>query len=138
MSAVVYLASIRNLLKRSGFISFVTTNSWMFLKSFEKLRLECLKSTCFEAIIDYGTELFEGKTGHLPIIAWISRKLKVNKKFNAIRLVDYNYSNRSAKESEYFKDRNRYIAYQDDFRLITGSPFAYWVSPKILESFSYS
>jgi len=138
MSAVVYLAAIRNLLKSNGFISFVTTNSWMFLKSFEKLRLECLQSTSFEAIIDYGTELFEGKIGHLPIIAWVSRKSTLKKKFRAIRLVDYNYSNRGAKEDEYFKDKNRYTAQQEDFRLISGSPFAYWISPKILESFASS
>lgn len=68
-SSVMYICAQRNFSKKNGFISFITTNSWMYLKSFVKVREISLKNLSFTSIVDYGTELFEGKIGHLPIIA---------------------------------------------------------------------
>ena len=53
----------------------------------------------------------------------------------AIRLVDYCYSRRDEKEPEFFKDRNRYVAEQDNFSKIPGSPVAYWLSKNGLSNF---
>lgn len=72
-SSVMYICAQRNFSKKNGFISFITTNSWMYLKSFVKVREISLKNLSFTSIVDYGTELFEGKIGHLPIIAWVSQ-----------------------------------------------------------------
>lgn len=72
-SSVMYICAQRNFSKKNGFISFITTNSWMYLKSFVKVREISLKNLSFTSIVDYGTELFEGKIGHLPIIAWDSQ-----------------------------------------------------------------
>ena len=38
------------------------------------------------------------------------------------------YSRRDEKESEFFRNRNRYESAQDNFSQIPGSPIAYWVS----------
>lgn len=37
-SSVMYICAQRNFSKKNGFISFITTNSWMYLKSFVKVR----------------------------------------------------------------------------------------------------
>lgn len=68
-SSVMYLCAQRNYSKSNGFISFITTNSWMYLKSFVKVREISLKNLSFTSIVDYGTELFDGKIGHLSIVA---------------------------------------------------------------------
>lgn len=60
-SSVMYICAQRNFSKKNGFISFITTNSWMYLKSFVKVREISLKNLSFTSIVDYGTELFEGK-----------------------------------------------------------------------------
>lgn len=134
-STVMYLAMQRNYLKQNGFISFITTNSWMFLKSFVKVREESLSSLTFENIVDYGTELFDGKVGHLPIIAWCARKTQLNKIIRAIRLVDYCYGRRAEKYSEFFNPQNTYYINQQAFYAIDGAPIVYWISDVSLQNF---
>lgn len=89
-----------------------------------------------DSIVDFGTELFDGKVGHNPITAWVNRNTKMDFKMTAIRLVDYCYSRRDEKEPEFFKDRNRYVVGQDNFSKIPGSPVAYWINPKLIEDFN--
>lgn len=127
LSAVMFKKAATDFVKPNGFVSFITTSSWMFLSSFEKFRTFMMHNMALDSIVDFGTELFDGKVGHNPITAWVNRNTKVDFKMTAIRLVDYCYSRRDEKESEFFKDRNRYVAEQDSFSKIPGSPVAYWV-----------
>lgn len=48
-----------------------------------------------------------------------------------IRLTDYKSSDE--KEQEFFKAENRYVAKQEDFEKIPGSPISYWVSPNVIK-----
>ena len=134
-SSVMYLCAQRNYSKSNGFISFITTNSWMYLKSFVKVREISLKNLSFTSIVDYGTELFDGKIGHLPIVAWVSQNAKINRKLTAVRLVDYRYGRRAQKHGEYFNHANYYYAKQADFFEIDGAPVVYWFSSDVLKSF---
>ena len=134
-ATVMYLAMQRHYLKDDGYISFITTNSWMFLKSFIKVREESLNNLTFENIVDYGTELFDGKIGHLPIVAWVARKAQIKKRIPAIRLVEYCYSRRDEKYTEFFNPQNTFYATQDSFRVISGAPIVYWISDQALKNF---
>ena len=134
-SAVMYLAVIQNYLKKNGFVAFITTNSWMYLKSFAKERSYVFNRTTFDTIVDYGTELFEGKIGHWPVVAWVSRNTNLEMKFVAIRLIDYKYSRRDEKDKEFFNEDNRYISSLKEFRTIDGMPVAYWIGGNLLNAF---
>jgi type II restriction/modification system DNA methylase subunit YeeA len=136
LSMVMYQKSIESYSKPKGFISFITTTSWMFLTSFEKFREQLLSSTQFTSIVDFGTELFDGKVGHNPIVSWVIRNSSPTENMVAIRLVDFCYSKRDQKKSEYFNLRNRYFPNQKDFHKIPGSPIAYWVNESFAESFA--
>lgn len=136
-STVMYLCAQRNFSKKNGFISFITTNSWMYLKSFVKVRDISLRNLSFTSIVDYGTELFDGKIGHLPIVAWVSRNARVDQKLTAVRLVDYRYGRRAEKFTEFFNRKNYFYAKQSDFFEIDGAPVVYWFSSKVLQSFEY-
>lgn len=135
LSAVMFKKAATDFVKPNGFVSFITTSSWMFLSSFEKFRTFMMHNMALDSIVDFGTELFDGKVGHNPITAWVNRNTKVDFKMTAIRLVDYCYSRRDEKEPEFFKDRNCYVAEQDNFSKIPGSPVAYWVSDSLLNAF---
>lgn len=121
--------------KKNGFITFITTSSWMFLSSFEKMRNYMLSNLSISSIVDFGTELFDGKVGHNPIVAWVNRNCHINSKITSIRLVDYCYSRRDEKESEYFNHKNRYESAQGNFSKIPGSPIAYWISETFIKTF---
>ena len=137
LSAVMFKKAATDFVKPNGFVSFITTSSWMFLSSFEKFRTFMMRNMALDSIVDFGTELFDGKVGHNPITAWVNRNTKLDFKMTAIRLVDYCYSRRDEKESEFFKDRNRYVAEQDNFSKIPGSPVAYWVGDSVYKAYQY-
>ena len=132
---VMFKQSLQRFCKPNGFVAFITTSSWMFLSSFEKVRKYLQFNAYISSLVDFGTELFDGKVGHNPIVAWVTRKIKINYKMTAIRLVDYCYSRRDEKEPEFFNLKNRYTAQQDNFSKIPGSPVAYWASLKALRSY---
>ena len=138
LSAVMFKKAATDFVKPNGFVSFITTSSWMFLSGFEKFRTFMMRNMALDSIVDFGTELFDGKVGHNPITAWVNRNTKMDFKMTAIRLVDYCYSRRDEKEPEFFKNRNRYVAEQDNFSKIPGSPVAYWVSESVLATFECS
>lgn len=119
-----------------GFISFIMTNSWLFLKSFEKLRTLVIKNYEFESLVDFGTELFDGKVGHNPIVAWVNKNTTPTKPLKAIRLVDFCYSRRNEKQTEFFNSNNYYTCNQKELSVIPGLPIAYWASDRVLNLFN--
>ena len=135
LSMVMYKNGINGFSNKNGFIAFITTSSWMFLSSFEKLRNYINCNTAISSIVDFGTELFDGKVGHNPIVSWVTRNTRLDYKMTAIRLVDYCYSRRDEKETEFFNLKNRYIAQQSNFSKIPGSPVAYNFSTHIFDLF---
>lgn len=135
LSMVMFRHCVDHLAANNGFVAFITTSSWFFLSSFEKLRNHILPCYQIDSIVDYGTELFDGKVGHNPIVSWVLRKHNPCKPLTAIRLVDYCYARRDEKEPEFFDARNRYTAKQENFSKIPGSPVAYWVSENFVRAF---
>lgn len=128
LSMVMFKHALKDLCNTYGYVSFITTTSWMFLSSFEKLRSYVLNEYDFISLVDFGTELFEGKVGHNPIVAWVNRKSNIGHAMTGVRLVEYCYSRRDEKEKEYFNKKNYHYPKQIYFSKIPGSPVAYWVS----------
>lgn len=135
LSMVMLSKAMKQLSAKNGFIAFITTTSWMFLAGFEKVRQNIYQNACISSLVDYGTELFEGKVGHNSIVSWVTRMSIIHAPFTAVRLVDYCYSRRDEKEPEFFKNRNRYTARQDNFSIIPTAPVAYWVSDNLLHDY---
>lgn len=135
LSMVMYKHAVDTMVARNGYVTFITTSSWMFLSSFEKLRSHISNVASISSLVDFGTELFDGKVGHNPIVSWVTRKLHVDYKMVAIRLVDYCFSRRDEKEFEFFNVKNRYTAQQSNFSKIPGSPIAYWMSRAVFNAF---
>ena len=118
-----------------GFIAAITTVSWMFISSFQKFRVKFLHSTDFVNLVDFGTELFEGKIGHLPVASWVNRKSNINPNAKAIRLVEFCFSRRNEKEPEFFNKRNHHVFNSQDFEIIPSTPIAYWIGKNAVEAF---
>ena len=138
LSMVMYQHAIDDMALPAGFVSFITTTSWLFLTSFEKLRAHIASIATLSTIVDYGTELFDGKVGHNPIVSWTVRRKYIYKYvMSAVRLVDYCYARRDEKELQFLSGKNRYTAQQDNFSKIPGAPIAYWVSEAMFETFNH-
>ena len=132
LSSVFFKKALTEQTVQNGYIAFITTCSWMFLKNFESLRNFVVDNYEFESLVDFGTELFDGKVGHLPIVSWVNKNKKPSKNLSAIRLVDYCYSRKDEKQAEFFNPQNYYSCNQKNLKLIPGTPICYWVSDKII------
>lgn len=131
LSMVMYKHALADLAKPNRYTAFITTSSWMFLSGFEKLRKFVDSTAAITSLVDFGTELFDGKVGHNPIVSWVTYSANLDYKMTAVRLVEYCYARRDEKEPEFFNRRNRYTAQQSNFSKIPGSPVAYWVSKNV-------
>ena len=137
LSMVMYIRAISTMAAQNGFVSFITTSSWMFLSSFKKLRQILFLTGTIDSLIDCGTELFEGKVGHNPIVTWVTRISRLNRTFIGVRLVDYCYSRRDEKEKEFFNQNNYNTSNQSEFLHVPGMPIAYWVSDQFISNFDH-
>lgn len=124
-----------NYTKENCYSGAITTVSWMYLKSFETFRKKFIRHTDLINLVDFGTELFDGKIGHLPVAAWIGRNSTVSSSVCSIRLVDFCYARREEKKTEFFNKENWYVSNQSEYDLIPGSPIAYWTSKEKLSAF---
>lgn len=134
--AVVFIQKAVGVLsKEDALIAMITTVSWMYLKSFEKFRKYLLHSFQLNSIVDFGTELFEGKIGHLPVVTWVNRKHLPFQKLCGVRLSEYNYSKRKEKHNQFFNRENYHYTDQYDFAKIPGEPVAYWLGDSFMKAF---
>lgn len=137
LSMAMYRRAIDCFVKTNGMVAFITTSSWMFLSGFEKMRDYLLKNVTLCNLVDFGTELFEGKVGHNPIASWVVWRRNIpGHSMTGIRLVEFCYSRRNEKVSQFFNCQNRYVIKQENFKKFPGAPIAYWASQSILNSFS--
>ena len=136
MSMVVYHATMANMLKKNAYIAFITPTSWMFSAKFKSIRELIINTLQFMSLVDCGTELFDGKVGHLYIGAWVSRKISPIATARFVNLTEFCYSRRDEKLTEFFNEKNQGFFDQSKFKLLPESPIAYSVSLKTLNYFS--
>lgn len=136
LSSVFLDKTVNEYLKENGYVSFITTKSWMYLQSFEEIRNYIVHNKQFVSIADYGTELFDGKIGHLPIVSWVSKNTLPKNDLIAIKLSDFNYSRRNEKQTQFFNNNNYYYINQESFLNIPGTPIAYWIDKEIENVFN--
>ncbi len=135
LSMVMFQAIRENISKQGGYISFITPTSWMFSSKFKHIREIIVNELQFESIVDCGTELFDGKIGHLYIGAWTLRNMRPLYRGKYVCLTEYCYSRRNEKQTEFFNKNNRGEFDQRNFDLIEDFPVSYNVSDKIFSLF---
>lgn len=131
----VFIEKCNEFTKKDRYTAMITMQSWMFLSSFENLRKMIIEKTEIQSLNHLGTRAFEELGGEVvQTVSWISKNKIPEKKGIYIRLVDYN--NAQWKEQEFLNNKNHYKADQKEFEKIPGSPIAYWVSDKVIDSFN--
>lgn len=120
--------------KGNGLYAMITQHAWMFLSSYEKLR-EKLKMNSIVNMAHLGARAFDEIGGEVvQTTAFVSCGRRVaDFKGTYVRLVDI--VGEWEKEAEYRSGNHRYIAKQENFSKIPGSPVAYWVSENFVRAF---
>lgn len=118
---------------KKNYLGMINQQAWMFLSSYEKLRVLFIDSYHILSMIHLGPRAFEEIGGEV-VQSTVFILSKSNKK-NGIyhRLVDYKSA--SEKERRFLANDNIHKADQSNFSKIPGSPIAYWVSKDRLNIF---
>ena len=127
------------MLNPSGFESMITMESWMFLSSFEKMRLKINRS---KTIIDLVHMPYLGKGGTSLGINFgtdmaVIRNSKTRNYLGTYDRIAYYETDADGIPFE-FPTINDYYKHssQDSFSNIPGVPVAYWVSDRFLNTFN--
>ena len=132
----IFIEKCHELTEKNAYQAMITMHSWMFLSSFETLRKKLLKDNIIINMAHLGARAFEEIGGEVvQTTAFIFQNSNFkNYLSNFIRLVEYN--SQDFKQQEYFNEMNLYVFSSKNFNKIPGSPIAYWVNDKFLESFN--
>ena len=120
----------------TGYTAMITQHAFMFLSSFESLRLKiCLKNSIIN-MAHLGPHAFDQIGGEVvqSTSFIISPGIVEGYRGTYIRLIEG--KGESEKESEYLSGENRFYIKQDRFDVIPGSPVAYWVTDSFVDNFS--
>jgi type II restriction/modification system DNA methylase subunit YeeA len=132
---------IRNLAfsKETAQLGFMTPFVWMFISSYENLRNKFIEEATITSLIQPELHAFFDSAFVSICCFTISATHFKNYESSFIRLTDfYGADLQPTKTLEAIKNPNCgwfYNAKPDDFKKISGSPIAYWVSDKVMHSF---
>ncbi|NAZ69806.1 BREX-1 system adenine-specific DNA-methyltransferase PglX [Vibrio toranzoniae] len=125
-----------------GMSAMINMQSWMFLKSFEKLRKKILQKTYLDSMVHLGTRAFDSIGGEVvSTTAYVLAKMECKQKTGRyIRAV----SGRSEEDKKRIVlsaihepySEFSYCASNKDFSFIPGSPIAYWASKEMNKAFA--
>ncbi|SFG31259.1 Methyltransferase domain-containing protein [Sporolactobacillus nakayamae] len=124
--------------RKNGFISMITQQSWMFLSSFEKLRLFLLKEEQIYSMAHLGARAFAEIGGEVVQSTMFVLRNQTIPNYNAtyVRLVDI--KDADGKSKQFRNNKLNFIRTQDGFSDIPGSPIAYWASDQVRKIFRES
>ena len=130
----VFIERCRAMLKPNAYQGMITMHSWMFLSSFEKLRIK-LQMVDTVNMVHLGARAFEEIGGEVvQTTSFVKRNSHLSKYIGTYcRLV--NPVTQQGKENMYLAGENRYFAVQSDFSQIPGSPVVYWAPAQIFDAY---
>lgn len=121
----VFIERCGKMLKENRYQAMITQHAWMFLSSYEKLRAK-LQMVDTVNMAHLGARAFEEIGGEVvQTTSFVMRKSHLeNYKGTYCRLIEP--TTQKGKEELYLAGEKRYVAVQDNFTKIPGSPVAYW------------
>lgn len=115
----------------NGKVAMINMQSWMFLSSYENLRIDLLKKYNIDSLLHLGPHAFDEIGGEVVQCATftIAKHKPTNDGGIYYRLVDG--KNSSEKENAFLKRENGFHCInQSNFEKISGTPIGYWVSER--------
>lgn len=132
---------VRNLqyTSRDGYASFMTPNVWMYIKSFEKLRKMLISQKSITSFLLLAKGAFY-KEATVDICSFVVSNT-AGLEGNYVRLEKYKGDMDNQKQAfldkeRVIKDGNLFYRRMEQFSVIPGNPLAFWISDKLLETFT--
>jgi hypothetical protein len=134
-----FMMRVVTLVQNRGVFGIINMQSWMFLSTFEKLRVWMLSQSTFLTLIQIGYNTFPEMNSKVAQgVAFVSSRARSNFTGDYFNLND---AHQSAAKDEVFllqkKDRalSVYNTKTSTFMEIPGCPIAYWLSKEMIKNF---
>ncbi len=133
----VFIEHCGQMAKKNGYQAMITQHAWMFLSSFEKLRIKLLNADIVN-MAHLGARAFEEIGGEVvQTTSFVIRKSHIaDYKGEYCRLIEP--TSQQGKEDMFLAGEKRYSADQSSFSKIPGSPVTYWVNSDICDVYNQS
>jgi type II restriction/modification system DNA methylase subunit YeeA len=137
----VFMERALGLCAKHGLMAMINMQSWMFLSSYEKLRVKLLSDAMILSMAHLGERAFDSIGGAVVSTTAfvIENAHSLNHEGTFIRLVDgASEAEKEAQLKEAVQNPNCgwfYRASAEDFEKIPGNPIAYWLSSKMVSNF---
>lgn len=137
----VFMERALGLCAKRGLMAMINMQSWMFLSSYEKLRVKLLSDAMILSMAHLGERAFDSIGGAVVSTTAfvIENAHSLNHEGTFIRLVDgASEAEKEAQLKEAIQNPNCgwfYRASAEDFEKIPGNPIAYWLSSKMVSNF---
>ena len=131
----VFIERCGQMTNKKGYQAMITQHAWMFLSSFENLRLKLMTMDTIN-MAHLGARAFEEIGGEVvQTTAFVFRKSNLKQyRSTYCRLIEP--TTQQGKEDSFLAKKNKYVTQKDNFSKIPGTPIAYWVSTRFLNIFN--
>ena len=131
----VFIEKCHDFCKEMGFIAMITQQSFMFLSTFENLRVGLINNHTIIDMAHLGARAFDEIGGEVVQATSFINRNNFIENYNSTfhRLTEFN--SESKKEEEFHNDENKFETSQLNFDKIPGSPIVYWAEDSVIRSF---
>ena len=130
----VFIEKCQSMTNNNRFYAMITMQSWMFLSSFEKLRVKMMHVDTIN-MAHLGARAFDEIGGEVVQTTAFARRKSNLPNYKGVYCLLIEPKSEQGKCDMFFEGINRYCARQSNFKKIPGSPIAYWVSEQLLKVF---
>ena len=134
----VFIVRCIELCEKNGYLGFLVPSTWLFLRSYERLRRRIYAECAVQTLIHFEYSAFDDAT--VPLCAFTVRNASSDAKGVYLRLAGFkgDMELQMRKCAEAIADSScpyRYEADTRDFQRIHYAPAAYWFGRKLLRAF---
>lgn len=135
----VFIYRNLQLCEEGGYCGYMTPNVWMFIKTYEKLRLFLLQEKSIVSLVQMAKGAFF-KEATVDICTFVLQNAAARQAGLYFRLEDFKGDMEVQRQKVLEAISNPHCGYfyeaqQTNFSKIPGSPIAYWVSDNILDAY---
>lgn len=118
-----------------GYMAMINIPVWMFISSYEKLRKSIITNNTIVNMVHPGRGIFGSDFGTTTFV--IGKRRISDYRGNYRRLFEKQgeVETIEVREQRFFERKGEYVAQQENYSKIPGSPVAYWASKRIFHTF---
>ena len=131
----VFIEALSKMQKINALLSMITMQTWMFIGSYEKFRINFLHESAITSLLQLGIKAFE-EIGNdvVQTVTFCTRKSPLQNYMGCYHKLTTH--NREEKISFFFKREKQYYTKQSEYYLVDGCPIAYWISNELASIFA--